>query len=471
MIRMSLGEVGVAVEGHLTDRAFAEVVVNGSAHHDSRLVGPGDLFVALPGEHHDGHDFLADVHRRGAAGAIVTKPDALPAGLAGVVVADAERSLGLLAAEARGRLTGATVIAITGSSGKTTSKDLLASVLAEFGPTVAPPGSLNNDIGLPMTVLAADERTRYLVLEMGARAQGDIERLCEKAQPDIGVVLNVGTAHAGEFGSPDAIAAAKGELVAALGPSGTAILNQDDPAVGAMRARAGGRVITFGSSGESDVRWSDVRHDEWARPSFDVAFEGRHAAISLRLPGGHQVTNAVAALTVGLALGLPLAELATGLGRAELTSRWRMEVTRTQSGGVVVNDAYNANPESMSAALRAVGRMSGERELWAVLGEMRELGEMSTHCHEAIGRLAAEVGVGHLVLVGPGADPMAAGARSLAGWRGETVQLADTDAACREVPGAVPPGAVVLVKASRALGLERVAEAVVAAQGGASDPI
>ena len=464
MIQLTLSEVAEAVGGRLTR---GDGAVTGTVTVDSRAVAPGDLFVAVPGERVDGHDFLGAAAAAGAVAALATRADdALPC----VVVDEPVAALGRLAAAVHTRLAGAggagahrlVTIGITGSSGKTSTKDLLGQVLATAGPTVSPPGSYNNDIGLPLTVLDADEDTRFLVLEMGSRGRGHIARLCRVARPDVGVVLNVGSAHLGEFGSADAIAVAKGELVEALPAEGTAVLNADDPRVIGMAPRTRARVVTTGLGGRggntADVRAEDVVLDEAGRAGFTLVTGGVRAAVRLQVVGAHQVANALSAAGAGLAVGMTPEDVAAALSAAVPRSRWRMEVTRRDDGVTVVNDAYNANPESMRAALAALAGLPARRRV-AVLGGMAELGAGAAEAHERLGRDAVAAGVDLVVAVGPDAvgiadGALAAGAHEDRDTDKGAVRVPDRAAARQLLTEVLVPGDVVLVKASRSYGLE-----------------
>ncbi|MGY1813200.1 UDP-N-acetylmuramoyl-tripeptide--D-alanyl-D-alanine ligase [Blastococcus sp. SYSU D00820] len=455
MIALTLAEIAEAVGGAPT----GDGRVTGAVTVDSRTVGPGDLFVALPGERVDGADFVPAAAAAGAAAALTTRPDpALPC----VVVDDPVAALGRLAAAVHARLVGAgghglLTLGITGSSGKTSTKDLLGQVLATAGATVSPPGSYNNDIGLPLTVLSAGEDTRYLVLEMGARGPGHIARLCRAAPPRIGVVLNVGSAHLGEFGSPEGTARAKGELVEALPEDGTAVLNADDARVAAMASRTRARVLTTGRGPGADVRATGVELDEAGRARFELVAVGESHPVALQVVGEHQVANALSAAGAALAAGLAPADVAAGLSAAQSRSRWRMEVTRRADGVTVVNDAYNANPESMRAALAALAGLAGTRRI-AVLGAMGELGPAAAAEHERLGRDAVGAGVDVVVAVGPDAVGIAVGARAAGARDGEGAVHVPDRAAARELLSEVlVPGDVVLVKASRSYGLELLA--------------
>lgn len=456
MIDLTLAEVAAAVGGVLADAADPDAVVTGPVTVDSRRVAPGGLFVAVAGEHHDGHDFAATAVAAGAVAVLAARPVGVPA----VVVDDVVAGLGRLAGAVRRRLPDLHVVGVTGSSGKTSTKDLLAQLLERLGPTVAPPGNYNNEIGLPLTVLAADPTTRFLVLEMGARGLGHIRELTDIAVPDVGVVLNVGTAHVGEFGSQESIAVAKGELVEALPERGLAVLNADDPLVRPMAGRTAARVVSYGESDGADVRAVDVALDERGRPRFELVSAAGRAVVAMRLVGEHQVSNALAAAAVALHAGVPLDVVAEVLTEAEPRSRWRMEVVERPDGVTVVNDAYNANPESVRAALKALVALAGDRRSWAVLGEMGELGAQHIAAHDTIGRLAVRLNVDKLLVVGAGAKAMHLGAGMEGSWDDESVFVTDVDAAVALLRVQLRPGDVVLVKASRAAGLERVAAAL-----------
>lgn len=462
MIPMTLPEVVAAVRGSLrgpsqpsTEAEPAPQVVTGVTI-DSRQVAAGDLFVAIPGERSDGHDHAAEALAAGAIAVLCERP--MPVGPA-IEVPDSVAALGHLATAALDRLPDLVTIGITGSSGKTSTKDMLGQVLASHGPTVAPQGSFNNELGLPLTVLSCDVETRFLVLEMGARGKGHIEYLCGIAPPDVGLVLNVGSAHVGEFGSQAAIAVAKSELVTGLQPDGLAVLNADDHLVHAMAQRTRAQVMEFGESPMAQVRFSDVTLDAFARASFVLHHGGAQAEVSLQVSGEHMAANAAAAAAVGLGVGMSLPAVAAALSDATAQSRWRMEISHTADEVTVINDAYNANPESMRAALKALvamGRASGGRT-WAVLGEMLELGDESMVAHDSIGRLAVRLDVNRLVVVGEGARTLHMGAAQEGSWGNESMWVPDIDAALEVLRSELAPGDLVLVKASRAAGLEQVA--------------
>ena len=454
MIDLTLGEIAEITGGRLRG-ASADTAVTGPVEFDSRRVARGGLFLAFPGEHADGHDFVGQAIASGAVAAIVTRPVDAPS----IEVADGFTALAALASAVARRLTGVTVVAVTGSSGKTSTKDLLAQLLERLGPTIAPPESFNNELGHPYTVLLSTMDTRFLVLETSARGIGHIRYLAEIAPPRIGVVLNVGNAHVGVFGSQDAIAQAKGELVEALpraADGGVAVLNADDPLVAAMAPRTAARIVTFGEAEGADVRATDVQLDDLGRPAFRLHAGGESAHVTLRVIGRHHVGNALAAAAVALECGMPLRDAATGLSGAAARSSRRME-RRERNGVLILNDAYNANPESMRAALETLAWIGRDRpgRTWAVLGPMAELGDITAAEHESVGRLARQLSVGRLVAVGEQARSILQGAAGL-----DTAWVPDTDAAISLLRAHVRPGDVVLVKASRSASLERVAVAL-----------
>jgi len=459
MIGMTVGEI-VRLVGGRPHRIELGTTVHGKVEFDSRRLQPGDLFLAIKGEHADGHDFAPAALAAGAVAVLCSRQLELPC----VVVDDPIAAITALATEAAHRLP-ATVIELTGSAGKTSTKDLLAQLLERHGRTIAPPESFNNELGFPYTVLLADEQTEYLVLEASARGIGHIRQLTRIAPPAVAAVLNVGSAHLGEFGSVAAIAQAKGELVEALPADGLAVLNADDPRVLAMAARTAARVVTFGERPDADVRAERLTVDGGGRARFELVAGDQRAAVALRLIGEHQVSNALAAAAVSLQLGMRLPEVAAALSAAEPRSHWRMAATEV-AGVTVLNDAYNANPESMRAALKSLAILAaGGRRGIAVLGQMAELGPESAAAHDAIGRLAAELGVSLLVTVGEPARPIGNGAAQQGSWTGRAHWVPDRDAAVRLLLGQLRPGDVVLVKGSRAAGLERVAQALIAGLG------
>jgi UDP-N-acetylmuramoyl-tripeptide--D-alanyl-D-alanine ligase len=458
MIELKLAEIAEIVGGRLVD-ADPDRTVSGKVEFDSRKVVPGDLFLAIEGNRVDGHDFAAAAIRDGAVAVLASRPVAAPA----ILVADPIAAITALARAVAPRL-GARIIGITGSSGKTSTKDLLAQVLAGAAATVATPASFNNELGYPYTVLLADERTRYLVLETSARGVGHIRHLTGIATPQLAAVLNVGSAHLSEFGSRETIALAKGELVEAL-PSaadgGVAVLNADDPLVAAMAARTRARVVTAGEHPDADVRAEAVYVDSSGRAGFDLVTATGRAPVRLAVRGEHQVSNAVIAAGLALACGLELPAIAEALSQATARSRWRMEVTETAAGITVINDAYNANPESMRAALKALAIMSEGRRSVAVLGHMAELGPDSIGQHDALGRHIVRLDIAALIAVGEQARAIATGAALEGSYNGESEWVPDAMAAVDRLSEELRPGDVVLVKGSRSAAMEVVAQALI----------
>ena len=465
MIDLTVAQIADIVGGQLSGISAEEAAaarVTGTVEFDSRAVTSGGLFLALPGARSDGHDFAEAAVAAGAVAVL-----AALARLAAVVAAELVEG-------------GLTIVGVTGSSGKTSTKDLLAAVLAPLGEVVAPPGSFNNELGHPWTVLRATESTDYLVLEMSARHPGNIAALAEIAPPSIAVVLNVGTAHLGEFGSREAIAATKAELPQAVPSSGVVILNVDDTAVAAMADRTAARVVRVGRSEGADVWAGPVTLDALARPRFTL-----HAAspdgpaetdVALAVHGDHQVSNALCAAAVAVECGASLEQVAAALAAAGPMSKHRMEVATRDDGVTVINDAYNANPDSMVAGLKALAWMAreaapgtrpaaaGRRRSWAVLGEMAELGDDAISEHDRIGRLAVRLDVSRLIVVGTGRSMSAMhhGAVMEGSWGSESTMVADADAALALLRAELQAGDVVLVKASNAAGLGALADALVA---------
>jgi len=363
---------------------------------------------------------------------------------------------------------GLTIVGITGSSGKTSTKDLLAAVLAPLGEVVAPPGSFNNELGHPWTVLRAMESTDYLVLEMSARHPGNIAELASIAPPSIAVVLNVGTAHLGEFGSREAIAATKAELPQAVPSSGVVILNVDDTAVAAMADQTAARVVRVGRTAGADVWAGPVTLDALARPRFTMHAAESQIDIALAVHGDHQVSNSLCAAAVALECGASMEQVADALAAAGPVSKHRMQVATRGDGVTVINDAYNANPDSMQAGLKALvwmAREGGEkRRSWAILGEMAELGDDAISEHDRIGRLAVRLDVSRLIVVGTGRSMSAMhhGAVMEGSWGSESTMVANADAALALLRAELEAGDVVLVKASNAAGLGALADALVA---------
>jgi UDP-N-acetylmuramoyl-tripeptide--D-alanyl-D-alanine ligase len=453
---MTLAEVAAATGGRLRD-ADPDATVQSTVVVDSRLAEDGSLFVCVPGENVDGHDFARAAVHAGAVAVLAQRDVDTPS----VLVADTTQALGLLAREVLRRLPDCHVVGVTGSSGKTSTKDLLGEVYARRGPTVAPVGSFNNEVGFPLTVLRCDPTTRTLVSEYGARGRGHISYLCGIAPPTTAIVLNVGAAHLGEFGSREEIAQAKGELVEALPADGVAVLNADDPLVLSMRARTRASVTTFGLATDADVQVTDLAEDELARPRFTVRTAAGDARVTLRLHGRHHAFNAAAVAAAALCDGVDLADIVAALEDATARSAHRMALLERSDGLLVIDDAYNANPESTRAALDALVRLSGKghRRAWAVLGEMRELGPDADRLHVEVGDYAAAKGVDEIVAVGAAA-PVAQGASAHPGWTGRARVVDDMATATAVVLDETRADDVVLVKASNSIQAWTVAEAL-----------
>lgn len=456
MIPLRLAELNDALGGTLTlpHRVMDDQFVSGSVQTNSTLVEPGSIFFALPGEVTDGHLFAADAVTRGAALVVAERPVEVAVPL--LVVPNGVTALADLArlVVARVRASGPLkVIGITGSNGKTTTKNLLQAILRAEGPTVAPAGSFNNQVGAPITMLLVDESTRYLISEMGASRAGEIARLVGIAMPDISVVLKVGLAHAGEFGGIEATQRAKSEIVRELPASAVAVLNADDDRVAAMAELTLAGVRWFGLSPDAEVRAENVRATA-SGTRFTLVIEGIAHEVALRILGEHHVSNALAAIAVARELGVPIERAVAAIEAVPRAERWRMEVLQPGGGITVINDAYNASPDSTAAALKTLVqiREPGQRTV-AVLGEMAELGEYSHDEHDRLGRLVVRLNIGKLVVVGEGARRIHAAAGLEGSWDGESVFVPDLDAAYDLLREQLRAGDVVLVKSSKSAGL------------------
>ena len=452
MIARRLSEVASAVDG----RVLGEDVIVTSAVSDSRAAVPGSLFVALEGERVDGHGFVVEAISRGSSAALVTRP---VTGVPCVEVADTGAALLTLARDERRRRADMTVVGITGANGKTSTKDMTAAVLGTRFRTHASPASFNTEVGLPITLLGAPADAEVVVAEMGARRVGDVALLCEIARPEVVVVTNVGVAHLEVFGSWEAIVEASAEPVEALDGDGLAVLNADDPVVRGYAERTGAGVRWFGLSHDADVRASELEVDVDGRVRFMLETNGDREPVELAVPGEHMVSNALAAAAVGSALGGSATECATALKDAHV-SAWRMEMFTTADDVRVVNDAYNASPESMAAGLKAARWMARDGRLVAVLGHMAELGPIALDEHERLGELIVRVGVDRLITVGDPARMIYRAAVREGQLPEDALDVDTVQEAIDTLRGWLRPGDVVLVKGSRVVGLERVAEAL-----------
>lgn len=435
---------------------------------DSRLVGPGCAFVAIPGDNVDGHEFAAISLERGARIIIVTKPAdelrglltaAEKAGAAVIRVPDAAEAVGAIATYHRSRLN-CHVVGITGSTGKTTTKDFVDAVLSATLRVVSTEGNRNNELGVPLTVLRAGADTEVLVVEMGMRGQGQIAQLADIAKPTVALVTNVGTSHIELLGSQEAIASTKGELVAAVPATGSVFLNGDDSFSDTIAALSAAPVTFYGLSERCTVTARGIETDDESRPSFDLIAEQGSARVTLPVPGRHNVYNALAAAAVGLRLGVSLERVVEALSSATVTAM-RMQMFSAASGVTVINDAYNANPVSMRAAVETLAEMTPAGRRVAVLGDMAELGSLTELAHFRLGEAVARSGIEALVTVGPRATRIADGAKA-AGMPAEAVlpctQVAEAIEVLDDLLG---EDDVVLVKASRVMGLEAVVEGIV----------
>ena len=452
MIRITAADVAAIVGGAL--HGDGDALVTGEVQTDSRLVRAGDLFIAMPGEVTDGHRFAEAAAAAGAS--LVIAERELELDIPVIVVPRGLDALWALAREvvARVRSAGALkVVAVTGSNGKTTTKNLLRAILSSVGSTVAPVGSFNNQVGTPISMLRVDPDTRYLIMELGADAEGQIAAMARLALPDVAIVLKVGTAHIGKFGSQEAIARAKSELVEVLPPTAVAVLNREDPLVAAMADVTAARVVWFDPGGGIG------QPGDWAAGRSAVGLDGtvfvlRHDGIEreVRVPiiGEHHVANALAALAATAQLGVDLDAAIAAIADSGEVERWRMEVLRSPEGWTVINDAYNASPESMSAALRALAELTrGRHRAIAVLGEMAELGDWAVDAHDRIGRQVVRLNIDLLIVIGERAKAIHLAAVQEGSWGGESILVDSLADAYDVVRGQLEPGDVVLVKSSK----------------------
>lgn len=463
MIALTLAEITAAVGGDLrvAGEDSAETVVDGLVDTDSRSMVSGSIFVAKPGAETDGHRFVGPAVEAGAVLAIVEHVVDVP--VSQIVVPDAVAALADLAREVVGRVRARgdlRIIGITGSNGKTTTKNFLARILQDEGETVAPVKSYNNEVGAPVTMLRVTESTRYLVSEFGAAGPGSIAHLAGLVEPDVAVVLMVGMAHAGGFGGIEATAKAKSELVSAARVPGTAVLNVDDPRVSAMQEIATARglnVVGFGQSSAAAVRASDITVSA-AGTSCTIEIADQRLPLRLQVLGAHHVTNALAAIAAALVLGVAPAEAVARLETVEIAERWRMQPLGNDRVRII-NDAYNASPDSMAAALRTLAQISGPDERTvAVLGAMSELGESGGEEHDRIGLLAVRLNIRRIVVVGPEARRLYLAAVGEGSWDSEAVHLPDQDAAFEYLRGELRDGDRVLVKSSNSVGLRHLGD-------------
>ena len=459
MIKLSLGEIAEAVHGELHGASGCETaLVSGSVETDSRLVTSGALFFARPGEVTDGHLFVESALVNGAVAAVVDH--VVEASLPQIVVTDVTAALGDLAKYVVARIREKSelrVIGITGSNGKTTTKNMLREILSKAGETIAPIESYNNEVGAPISILKTDFDTKFLVVEMGAGGPGSIAYLADIAKPDLGVLLKVGLAHVGEFGGIEATAKIKGELAAALATDGLFIGNADDGYIREMPTMA--KQVWFGTAPDAGYRASDLQLSI-AGTSFEMHWpSGESERITLRILGEHHVMNALAACAVADQLGVPRQTIKMALETMPLAERWRMQLTNREDGISIINDAYNASPDSTKAALQTLAQLgkSGRRTI-AILGEMAELGSFSREQHDAIGRIAVRLNIDQLVVVGAGAKLIHMGAEQEGSWGGESKYFDSIDEALAYVRGMLVAGDIVLVKSSKSANLRHLGD-------------
>ena len=457
MIELLASEVAALCQGNLVG---GDVTITGTVETDSRLAAAGSLFVCKPGEVTDGHLFAASAIESGAVALIVERE--LAVAVPQVVVKDAVRALGLLAAGVLERVRQTSdlkVIGITGSNGKTSTKNMLRAILSENGNTVAPIESYNNEVGAPISILKTDLDTKFLVVEMGAGGVGSIDYLAQIAKPDIAVLLKVGLAHAGEFGGIETTAAIKSELVLALAPSGTLVFNADDSYVSAMQSLTEARCVSFGTNDNTDFRISNQELSIEGTSCTVTYPDGLEKRLSLHILGEHQLMNATAALAVAEVLGLDRQGCIGALEKMQLAERWRMELLRSSEGWYVINDAYNASPDSMKAALQTLAQLGrqGHRTI-AVLGEMAELGQFAAQEHDSIGRLVVRLNIDQLFVIGAGAKLIHMGASQEGSWDGESKYFDSIAEGLAAVRGMLEPNDIVLVKSSKSANLRHLGD-------------
>lgn len=463
MIRLSLAEIAEIIDGRLLNSSAAEIVITGSVETDSRLVTPGSLFVAKPGEVTDGHNFVGKAAEGGAVAAIVEH--AVECDLPQIQVGDSVLALGRLAKHVLAKLKAehnVKVIGITGSNGKTTTKNMLREILSTAGNTIAPIESYNNEVGAPYSMLRCTEQTRFLVAEMGAGGPGSIAYLAAMANPDIAVELKVGLAHVGEFGGIETTARIKAELLHELAPDAIAVLNADDGFVREMAEGCPNAKVWFGTSGEADFRAENIELSIDGT-SFDLVVPGQQPRrIHLQILGEHHVMNALAAISVASQLDVAIDATIAALEAMPLAERWRMEVTNRADGVTVINDAYNASPDSTKAALQTLAHLgkAGRRTI-AVLGEMAELGAFSRDEHDAIGRLVVRLNIDQLVVIGERARIVHLGAMQEGSWDGESEFFEQPDDALAYIQAMLQTGDIVLVKSSKSANLRHLGDALV----------
>jgi UDP-N-acetylmuramoyl-tripeptide--D-alanyl-D-alanine ligase len=464
MIPMTIEEIAKAISAEIKN-LDSSLKVTGKIAIDSRKVSKGDLFVAINGAKVNGHDFCDVAIKQGAVAVVAAKEiSGIPTLLVSngnLTSQDVDQptviALGKLANYLLTKLPNLWKVAVTGSSGKTTTKDLLADLGRLIGPTVAPKGSFNNEIGLPQTVLECDENTRVLILEMGARRVGNIKHLCEIAKPDTSILLNIGTAHAEIFTSVEKILETKSEIIQCLSTADVAILNHED--VTFPRQKTNAQIVSFGLSG-SDVSAKNVILNEKAQAQYDLEYLGKTSQVKLKIVGSHQVSNSLAAAAAFLKKGIDIDLVAKTLSNSVAQSKWRMQIEVNKKNVTVINDAYNANPESMKSAIRTLKQIGAGKNTYAILGEMLELGELSISQHQEVAKLVQKLEIQNTIVIGSGAKSIY-DFLSQNGYQGKLHYVENVEGAIAKAKEMMQPSDVVLVKASRSIGLERVANAIV----------
>jgi UDP-N-acetylmuramoyl-tripeptide--D-alanyl-D-alanine ligase len=464
MITLSLREVAEFSGGRILGTANQELFISGSVETDSRLITPGSLFVAKPGEVTDGHHFVAAAHEAGAVAAIVER-ELEGVDLPQILVEDSVRALGLLAKGVLARVREGgklKVVGITGSNGKTTTKNMLRAILSTEGATVAPIESYNNEVGAPISILKVDAETRFLVAELGAGGPGSIAYLTDIVKPDIAVELKVGLAHAGEFGGIEVTAGIKAELLRHSSAQTVAILNADDTYVREMARDFDGEKVWFGTSADASFR-ADNYGLSLAGTGFDLHWpDGSVNRVTLQILGEHHVMNALASAAVARILGVAKSKIVEALEALPLAERWRMQLTNRHDGITIINDAYNASPDSSRAALQTLaqlGRLTGRRTV-AIIGEMAELGQFANEEHDRLGRMAVRLNIDLLVAVGAAAKLVYMGACFEGSYDGEAKYFESLDDALTGVREMLKTGDIVLVKSSKSANLRHLGDAL-----------
>ena len=460
MIQLTLRDIADALGGRLIGQ---DLLVTGSVETDSRLVGAGSLFVCKPGEFDDGHNFAQAAVDAGAVALVVERE--LEVSAPQILVGNSVLALGRLAADVLRRVrsvSGLKVIGITGSNGKTSTKNMLREILQRDGETVAPIESYNNEVGAPISILKITGSTKYLVVELGADGLGSIEYLAKIARPDIGVLLKIGMAHAGEFGGIETTLRIKSELARELGPDATYVYNSDDARVVSTLELTTAHRVSFGTGDAAEIRIEDAALTLAGTEATIRYPDGAELPIRLQILGEHQLMNAAAALSVAESLGLGRETSIDALEQMQLAERGRMQLTERKDGVFVINDAYNASPDSMKAALQTLAQIGrqGHRTI-AVLGEMAELGEYAPLEHDSIGRLAVRLNIDQVVVIGIRAKLIHMGASQEGSWDGESKFFESIDEAFEALRGMLVPGDVVLVKSSKSANLRRLGDDLV----------